>query len=142
MTMDSGERRFRIPLEAMLAEAAGDEASRAVLVFEAGGEVFGLDAAAVEAVVARVPVTRLPYAPAGVVGVASVRGRMRLVVDPGGCGEAAPRLIALHGDAQLAVLADVVAGVVTLPPGDLPSDFSHAGRDVTIVDPESLVGEG
>lgn len=123
------------------AEPPDGEAAHAVLVFEAGGAAYGLDAASVEAVVASPPVARLPYPPRGAAGVASVRGRMRLVVDPGGSGEAAPRLIVLHGDSHLAVLADSVAGVVAASPDELAAGLRHAGRRVALLDPEALLGD-
>jgi chemotaxis signal transduction protein len=127
----SPNRRPFLPLEALLSDSAepGD-GSRAVLVFEAGGATYGLDAAGVEAVVSRRAVAPLPYPPEGVVGVASVRGRMRLVVALGTDPASAPRMIALHGDAQLAVLADRISGVVAIAPGD---------TSVELLDPERLV---
>ena len=125
------DRKPAVPLEELLSDTAEPEAgSRAVLVFEAGGATYGLDAAGVEAVVSRRALTPLPYAPARVVGVASVRGRMRLVVTLGTEAESATRLIALHGDAQLAVLAERIAGVVTLAPGD---------ESLEVLDPDRLV---
>jgi chemotaxis signal transduction protein len=125
------DRKAPLPLEALLSESAESrDGSRAVLVFEAGGATYGLDAAGVEVVVSRRAVTPLPYPPEGVVGVASVRGRMRLVVALGADPASAPRMIALHGDAQLAVLADRIAGVVALAPED---------TSVELLDPERLV---
>lgn len=111
----SDDHRYEVPLEALLAGPEEVEESPAVLVFEAGGRRYGLDASGVEAVVACRAIAPLPYPPQGVVGVAAVRGRMRLVVDLGTVKERATRLVVLHGDAQLAILAERVAGVVTAP---------------------------
>ena len=56
------------------------------LVFRAGGRVYACDVAAVREVVpldARARLTRLPGAPASVVGLLNVRGKIVTVVDAG-----------------------------------------------------------
>ena len=119
-------------LEAMLASArepVEETATSPMLLFEVAGSRFAVAAVRVEAIVAAAPVTPLPHPPPSVVGVASVRGRMRLVVDPGGANIASSgRLVVLHGEGQLALLADQVLGVVPEPP-----------PDATVIDPDELV---
>jgi chemotaxis signal transduction protein len=64
----------------------------------------------------------LPSAPDGIIGVASVRGRMTLVMDLS-LGETLNRpkrrLILLKGESQLGLLADHIEGVVALDPKKL-----------------------
>ena len=130
--MDAPERQRPISLEAMLSGAldpAPDEGAASVLVFEVAGARYAVDATRVEAIVATPPIAPLPHPPPSVLGVASVRGRMRLVVDPGGARvESSERLVVLHGDGQLALLAGQVLGVA---PGAPP--------DATLVDPDALL---
>ena len=138
--MRSGARA--ITLEEILAAAAQpavDEGLRAVVVFTAGGRLFAIAAEAVERVTERRFVAPLPSPPAGLLGVASIGGRMRLVVDPaaeGGRGEARGSFVVLHGDAQLALAADRVCAVVTIPEGD---PVRYDGREAEPVDPEGLL---
>ena len=130
--MGASDRTGPIPLEAMLASALeppADEGASPMLLFEVAGARYAVEAARVEAIVAACPVASLPHPPRSVLGVAAVRGRMRLVVDPGGASLASStRLVALHGDAQLALLADQVLGVVP-----------EAPSDATVLDVDSLV---
>jgi len=70
-----------------------------------------------------------------VLGVTSVRGRMRLVADAGGARtESGAYFVVLHGDGQLALLVDRVLGVRRFAAGDL--DAPDAPR---LVDPDALV---
>lgn len=118
--MSARDRNGPIPLEAMLSSAfepAPDEGGSPVLLFEVAGVRYAIDAARVEAIVIAPPIAPLPHPPPSVLGVASVRGRMRLVVDPGGASVASSaRVVALHGEAQLALLVDQVLGVAPEPP--------------------------
>lgn len=90
-----------------------------VLSFEVGGEWYSIGVENTEGVVDCPKLTPLPGAPVGVVGLASVRGRMTVVMD---LGLSAPvealkqRLILVRGDAQLGLLADRIDGVVGLEP--------------------------
>jgi purine-binding chemotaxis protein CheW len=90
-----------------------------VLLFEIGGDFFGIGVEHTEGVVDCPRITPLPSAPDGMLGVASVRGRMTLVMDfslkanPGECKQ---RLILLKGESQLGLLAERVDGVVALEP--------------------------
>jgi chemotaxis signal transduction protein len=61
-----------------VADAAGDIAWTG---FDLGGEAYALDNRSVERVLAATPVTELPFAPAGIEGVANVSGEVLPVVD-------------------------------------------------------------
>src|ERR687884_1758489 len=90
-----------------------------ILLFEIGGEVFGIGVEHTEGVVDCPRVTPLPSAPDGIIGVASVRGRMTLVMDcslKANPDEGKRRLILLKGESQLGLLAERVEGVVALDP--------------------------
>jgi purine-binding chemotaxis protein CheW len=134
----SARESSRQLLEAILSGAAEpepDDGSRAFLVFEVAGAPLAVVAARVEAVTPAPYVARVPYAPSSVLGVASVRGRMRIVVDAGGARpESGAYLVVLHGDEHLAVLADRVLGVRRLAARDL--EGPDAPR---VLDPGSLV---
>lgn len=89
-----------------------------VLIFEVGHAPFAIGVEHTEGVVDCPRITPLPNPPDGVIGIASVRGRMTVVMDLGlkASGEARRRLILVKGDAQLGLLADRVEGVVALEP--------------------------
>lgn len=91
-----------------------------VLMFEVGGAPYAIGVESTEGVVDCPRITPLPGPPDGVVGLASVRGRMTVVMDlglEGGQEPAKRRLILVKGDAQLGLLADRVEGVLALEPG-------------------------
>lgn len=128
-----------------------------VLLFEIGGEAFGIGVEHTEGVVDCPRVTPLPSAPDGIIGVASVRGRMTLVMD---CSLAANpdegkrRLILLKGEGQLGLIAERVEGILALEPDRIrkrkendkaaaratpewwaaPEQFKHEGRAVPLLD--------
>ncbi len=135
----SANDRSRGLLEAALSgatEPEPDDGSRTLVVFEVAGASYAIDAARVEAVTAASYIAPVPYAPPTVLGVASVRGRMRLVVDAGGARtETGAYFVVLHGDAHLAILADRVAGVRSFIPADLDAPGAPAQ-----LDPDDLVG--
>ncbi|HSB11640.1 MAG TPA: chemotaxis protein CheW [Blastocatellia bacterium] len=90
-----------------------------VLLFEVGGESYAIGVETTEGVVDCPKLTPLPGAPVGVVGLASVRGRMTVVMNLGSTAAHEPvkrRLILVKGDAQLGLLADRVDGVLGLDP--------------------------
>ena len=128
-----------------------------VLLFEIGGESFGIGVEHTEGVVDCPRITPLPSAPDRMIGVASVRGRMTLVIDlslKANPGEAKQRLILLKGESQLGLLAERVEGILALEPekigkrksndksaapaGDArwewPAQFKHEGRIVPLLD--------
>lgn len=89
-----------------------------VLIFEVGHATYAIGVEHTEGVVDCPRITPLPNPPDGVTGIASVRGRMTVVMDLGSKAdqETRRRLILVKGDAQLGLLADRVEGVVALDP--------------------------
>lgn len=121
-----------------------------VLLFEIGGEAFGIGVEHTEGVVDCPRITPLPSAPDGIIGVASVRGRMTLVMDcsrKANPGEEKRRLILLKGESQLGLLAERVEGVIALDPekirkrkGDdkTAAHFQHEDRRIPLLDAARL----
>lgn len=141
-----------VSLQALLAATGAgspDDAGSSLLLFECGSSVYGVEASAVEAIDEAGVIAPLPHPLGSVVGVASVRGSMRLVVrlgspSPTGRG----RLVALSSDRNIAILADRVIGVVTAGVGDSDPSSASRGRpdrlqidglDVALVDPHSPI---
>jgi chemotaxis signal transduction protein len=143
------------------AEAKSDVVS--VLAFEIGGRPFAIAVEHTEGVVDCPRITPLPSPPEGMVGVASVRGKMTLVMDlslVANPSEGKWRLILVKGDGQAGLLAERVEGVVALEPenfrrvepgeraaASLGSDeslwpvrayFESRGRLVPVIDVERL----
>jgi chemotaxis signal transduction protein len=133
-----------------------------VLVFEVGSALYSIGVEHTEGVVDCPRITPLPSPPDGVAGIASVRGRMTVVMDLGRKMnelQLRRRLILVKGDAQLGLLADRVDGVVALQPKKVrpvthgkdfageqrpefgwpaTSYFKSGGRRVPILDVERL----
>lgn len=142
--------------------------ARALLLLRAGGLAFAVYADECECVTPWAEPAPLPHAPAAVLGVASVRGRMRTVLDPARLFEApvpnheshesqesqesheraaAHALIAsLAGDEQLALACESSAthalGENLSPPESpaLPArgTFRHGAETVHLLDPARL----
>jgi chemotaxis signal transduction protein len=137
--------------------AARDE--RGALLLRAGGLAFAVYLEEHECVTEWAGPAPLPDAPAPVLGVVSVRGRMRTVIDPArlfeslGLGfdrrpEEFAHVVSLAGDEQLS-LAAVSAERATLaardlaPPPDSPAlpvsaTLSRRGETVYLLDPARL----
>jgi len=122
---ESADRRVGLTLAGLspqvnVSDAAEDRSEvLSVLKFDIGGEVFSVAVDQTEGVVHCPRITPLPAPPHGMVGVASVRGRITLVMDLSLGMNQKPerrRLILLKGEAQLGLLADRVDGVVALEP--------------------------
>jgi chemotaxis signal transduction protein len=122
---ESADRRVGLTLAGLSLPAASPGALEdraevlSVLKFEVGGELFAVGVDYTEGVVDCPRISPLPSPPDGIVGIASVRGRMTVVMDLSlGVSQKAERrrLILLKGDSQLGLLADRVEGVVALPP--------------------------
>ncbi|MFL6214702.1 MAG: chemotaxis protein CheW [Blastocatellia bacterium] len=134
-----------------------------VLLFESGGELFGIAVEHTEGVVDCPRITPLPSAPDGMIGVASVRGRMTLVMDlslKANPDEGKRRLILLKGEGQLGLIAERVEGVLALEPDRIrkrkendkaaaratpewwaaPEQFKHEGRAVSLLDVARMAG--
>ncbi|MGA9772572.1 MAG: chemotaxis protein CheW [Blastocatellia bacterium] len=149
-----------IPLLLPSAEPADDRIDVAsVLLFEIGGKPFAIGVENTEGVVDCPRISPLPSPPNGLAGVASVRGRMTLVMDlslKANQNAGKWRLILLKGEAQLGLLAERVEGVIALEPDSLRqldkataaseesnwparSYFTSDNRRVPIIDVERLV---
>jgi chemotaxis signal transduction protein len=141
---------------------------RELFVLRAGGRLFAVPAEEVEATAEGLSPAPLPFAPPSVLGVVSVRGRVRTALDPlrlapdavtpnshdaGGAPErmeaSATRLfVALRGDEQLALSCDSTEGALRvarariMPPADARppalGTFEHAGSPVTLLDTSRL----
>jgi chemotaxis signal transduction protein len=137
---------------------ARDEA-RALLLLRAGGLAFAVYAEECECVTPWAEPAPLPHAPAPVLGVTPVRGRMRTVLDPARLVEtpaptqerrpAAHALIAsLAGDEQLALAVETTEAAALgadepLSPPDSPAlpargTFERRGETVHLLDPALL----
>lgn len=129
-----------------------------------GGAEFGIPAERVREVLRPPPLTRVPFAPDGVRGIAQVRGTVLAVVDLGARLGMAPvgaagRLVVVWGRGREAVglLVDRVVGLVegdaddeaapdeataALPPGWLAGiAVPQAGRRVALLHLERVLGE-
>lgn len=112
-------RRNVAPLPTEFGSAEVDEKTEliSVLVFQIGGAAYSIGVEHTEGVVDCPRITPVPNPPDGVSGIASVRGRMTVVMNLGSNGStehARQRLILIKGDAQLGLLADRVEGVLAL----------------------------
>ena len=139
--------------------------TRGLFVLTAGGQVFAVNAEEAEGVAEGLTPAPLPHAPASVLGVVSVRGRMRTLLYPPALGAQAregvtqdvatvtPRfVVALRGDEQLALAADSVEGPIpfnvtfntdSLSLSDshehpLAATLEHEGRRVQLLDASRL----
>jgi purine-binding chemotaxis protein CheW len=103
------------------------------LAVRAGGAEFGLPAGRVREVLRPPPLTRVPFPPAGVRGVAQVRGTVLAVVDLGARLGMAPvagagRLVVVWGRGREAVglLVESVVGLVDEAGDEQPPDEAEA----------------
>jgi len=133
--------------------------TRGLFVLTAGGQAFAVRAEEAEGVAEGLTPAPLPHAPASVLGVVSLRGRMRTLLYPPAlvaetqarpdANTAAPRFaVALRGDEQLALAADSVEGVVAFDVDSLPATdpqdstpaaaLEHEGRRVQLLDASRL----
>ena len=133
--------------------------ARALLLLRAGGLAFAVYAEECECVTPWASPAPLPHAPGTVLGVASVRGRMRTVLDPARLLESAGHtpahrphahtlLASLAGDEQLALACESFDSYTLnadehLSPPESPAlptrgSFQHAGETVHLLDPARL----
>ena|SRR5215469_7210842 len=101
-----------------------------VLVFEVGGQVFAIGVEQTEGVVECPRISPLPSPPDGIIGVASVRGRITIVMDLS--IQTNPdvykrRLILVRGESRLGLLADRIEDVVSLSPKKIRDVESYKG---------------
>lgn len=134
--------------------------ARELFVVRARGRLFAVFAEEVEATAEGLTPAPLPGAPPAVVGVVSLRGRIRTALDPAQLfaddpakpaddGRDAPRLyVALRGDEQLALACDAAAGRDEIDPSELSphadaaaparAAFERGGERVTLLDTARL----
>ncbi|HEX8185859.1 MAG TPA: chemotaxis protein CheW [Blastocatellia bacterium] len=153
-----------IPLALFATEPADVKLDvESVLLFEIGQRAFAIGVEHTEGVVDCPRISPLPNSPDGMAGIASVRGRMTLVMDLSllaNLNEGKRRLILVRGEAQLGLLAERVEGVIALEPGQLRQAeaskesaglrrverslwplrayFEHDGKRVPVIDVERL----
>jgi len=136
---------------------------RDLFLFAAGNRTFGIFSDEVESTAEAKHPTPLPLAPAAVLGIVYVRGRMLTLLDPnalsGGETSAWPpavrAIISLRGDEQLALAADSFAETITIFSSDieiLPNDndeetqtskavagiLRHGGEKITVLEASQL----
>ena len=133
--------------------------TREMFVLTAGGQAFAVRAEDASGVAEGLTPAPLPHAPAPVLGVVSLRGRMRTLLYPPALfaqrdapehlTTEAPRFaVALRGDEQLALAADSIEGVVAFdadsfspsdsPDSPLDATLEHEGRSVRLLDASRL----
>ena len=150
-----------LPMRLDAKEEAKTAGQMSVLVFETGNEAFAIAVENVEGVVDCPRITPLPNPPDGIIGVASVRGRMTLVMCLNGSlmpGDSRRRLILVKGEAQLGLFADRIEDVVSFAMKDLRKTanrkgaggqeakkgkkwdtfFRHKGRSIAVVEIDQL----
>jgi chemotaxis signal transduction protein len=103
-----------------------------LLRVEVGGECYSIGIETTEGVVDCPKITPLPGAPLGVAGLASVRGRMTVVMNLSSASQESVkrRLILVKGEAQLGLLADKVDGVLGLEPKKV-RQVAHGRNKIT-----------
>ena len=134
---------------------------RELFVFRAGARRFAVFREEVEDVGEGLRPAPLPFAPPAVLGVVSLRGRVRTALDPLKLAPAAapaathhaathtPRVfVALAGDEQLALACDSAEESLTISPEELrPAPdpeaparglVTHDAREITVLDPARL----
>jgi purine-binding chemotaxis protein CheW len=125
------------------APAAAAPALLEYLTFLLGGEEYAVAIDGVREVIKAPPITEVPRAPAGILGVITVRGEVVVVFDPRrrlGLGASAlpegGRVIVVHGsDGACGLVVDAVEGVVRLPPGALepcPQGLAAASAEAMV----------
>jgi len=134
---------------------------RELFVFRAGARRFAVFREEVEATAENLRPAPLPFAPRAVLGVVSLRGRVRTALDPlrlfaapsadetSPDSNERPRLfVALAGDEQLALACDSAEESLTISPEELrPAPdpeaparglVTHDAREITVLDPARL----
>ena len=136
---------------------APPRAAGRLLLLRAGGQTFAVRAEEAEGVAERPDPAPLPHAPAAVLGVVSIGGRMYTLLDPpallagpgaGGRGGPPRFAVALRGDEQLALAAESLEGPLEVPadaprphdqpPPPLRAALEHEGARVLLLDPSAL----
>ena len=127
--------------------------AREVRLMFAGSQCIGLFADEIEAIAEWRPPTPLPHAPAGVLGVACIRGRMLTVLEAGvllGAGAANEhgKVVALRSDEQIGLAVERTGDVVRIVADELKpaaeknslvlAVVSRNGQSITVLDSRQL----
>jgi purine-binding chemotaxis protein CheW len=96
-----------------------------IVVFELGGEQYGVNIAAVESIIKIQAVTRIPHTPPYVEGVTNLRGRVLPVIDlrkrfglePADASSDSRIVVAAMGRLEVGMIVDGVSEVLTIPDG-------------------------
>ena len=101
-----------------------NQADRELRLLFAGSSCLGVFADEIEAIVDWRTPTPLPDAPASVLGVVCIRGRMLTVLEVGallgdGAAAASSKLVALRGDEQLALAVASTGDLLKIAPHEL-----------------------
>ena len=113
-----------------------------VLPFTIGDSLFAVFTDQVDATAEGKPFARLPRAPAAIVGVVCVRGRMRTVLDPAVAlnrftkewEQPLPYVLVMRGDDQLGLAAESCRDTITISAEDIEgSDAASDGPSIGIV---------
>ena len=123
---------------------APDEGGRQLLLFRAGGRLYGCDIATVREIIPFRRCTRLPGAPAYVCGLTNLRGNVVTVVDlagrlgaePGADGRTRPAslrsdgsiIVAEHGTKVAGLAVDSVRDVQVLADDRMADDAASSAR--------------
>jgi len=110
---------------------------RDLFSFHAGGRTFAVFAEEVEGTADSKYVAPLPHAPAAVLGVLCVRGRMLTTLDPVALltgkrliwPSTLPCVVALRGDEQLALAAESFGNTITVSDSDIEIRADSSRRD-------------
>jgi purine-binding chemotaxis protein CheW len=138
---------------------AAEPQLRDLLLFIAGDRTFGIFSDEVESTAEAKHPTPLPLAPAAVLGIVYVRGRMLTLLDPNALSDgetstwppAVRAIISLRGDEQLALAADSFAETITVFSSDIEISTNneqtskavagilrHGGQKITVLDASQL----
>jgi chemotaxis signal transduction protein len=134
-------------------EVDGHDLTREVRLMFAGSQCIGLFADEIEAIADWRAPTPLPNAPAGVLGVACIRGRMLTVLEASvllGAGATNERgkVLSLRGDEQIGLAVERTGDVVRIaadeikPAAEMNSlvlgVVSHDGQSIAVLDSSQL----
>lgn len=109
--------------------SGGEVAALDVVEFSLSGERYAVEVAYTGEVLVFSACTPLPCTPSFIVGIVSVRGRLRHVIDLRGFFELPPRgivdlhqvILVRHGGIELGILVDLIVGIRRVPLAALQS---------------------
>ncbi|MFW6254070.1 MAG: chemotaxis protein CheW [Chitinivibrionales bacterium] len=132
-------------------EKPADDKIMELLVFELSGEHYGLETSYIAEVFFLDEYTPLPFTPAWLVGICSLRGRFVSITDIRGIlgmpikgiGEFNKVILLQSQTMEFGILADAVVGIQNLPQRDLQKEFhlpgEHAENYIAGVTPSRLI---